>query len=197
MAKRPLQEINAGSMADIAFLLLIFFLVTTTMDTNKGMTRQLPPMPEKDQPQDDVKVKERDVFVVLVNRADQLLVEGQPMDISQLKEKTKEFFDNPQRKENLSDRKIKNIEFFGEVEVSKGVVSLQNDRGTSYKKYIEVQNELVAAINELRDELCRAKFHKPYAELSKQKDDLSKRQTKAIGKYYPLAISEAEPKTYK
>lgn len=188
MAKRKLQEINAGSMADIAFLLLIFFLVTTTMDTNSGMTRKLPPMPDPEAEPPDV--KERDVFVVLINRADQLAVEGRPTSISALKEKTKEFFDNPANKENLSGKKEKEIDFFGTVMVSRGVVSLQNDRTTSYEKYIEVQNELVAAINELRNDLAKRKFGKPFKDLEEEKQE-------AIKDYYPLAISEAEPKTYK
>ncbi len=188
MARRPLQEINAGSMADIAFLLLIFFLVTTTMDTNKGMMRQLPPIVPPEEIK-DTDVRERDVFVVLINRADQLLVEGSRMEISELREKTKEFFDNPTNNPNLSDRKSKEIEFFGTVDVSKGVVSLQNDRGTSYDKYIAVQNELVAAVNELRNDLSKRKFGKPF-------DDLDESQQDAVQKYYPLAISEAEPKTY-
>ncbi len=188
MAKRPLQEINAGSMADIAFLLLIFFLVTTTMDTNTGMTRKLPPPPEDDKKEIDIKVKERNVFVVLINRNNQLAVEGKLTNIGNLCEKTKEFFKNPSDDPNLSARKEKSkyIEFFGDIKISAGVVSLQNDRGTSYEKYIAVQNELLKAVNELRDELAMQRFGKRF-------DDLPEAESKAVKKYYPLAISEAEP----
>ena len=96
MARREIQEINAGSMADIAFLLLIFFLVSTTMDTDMGIIRRLPPMPDQDQPKDDkVDVKERNIFVVLVNRDNQLLVEGEVMNIKDLRDAAKEFIVNP------------------------------------------------------------------------------------------------------
>lgn len=187
MAKRELQEINAGSMADIAFLLLIFFLVTTTMDMDSGISRKLPPMPEEEQQDDQDKIKERNVFVVLINRNDQLLVEGEPLDIRFLKEKTKEFVENPTNKETLPEKKPTTIDFFGEYQVSKGVISLQNDRSTSYGTYIEVQNALTRAYNELRDELSLRKFGKKYADLSEPKQ-------KAVRKIYPQRISEAEPK---
>ncbi len=187
MAKRELQEINAGSMADIAFLLLIFFLVTTTMDTDTGIARKLPPMPENQEQLDNQKVKERNVFIVLINKNDQLLVEGEPTRINQLREKTKEFILNPLNKENLPEKKTINVPFFGQYEVTKGIISLQNDRGTSYKSYIQVQNELAAAINELRDNLAMQKFGKKF-------EDLSEDQADAVQTIYPMAISEAEPK---
>jgi len=194
MARRPLQEINAGSMADIAFLLLIFFLVTTTMETNKGLPRKLP---EIQPPTDDIPpVKQRNVFTVLINSNNQLLVEGKPGNLNNLCEEVKEFVTNPKNISNLSERaKPKEVEFFGTVDyASKGVVSLQNDRGTKYKVYIDVQNELVRAFAELRDAKAKSKFGKTYKELEKEKDDLSKRRVKAIRKIYPLAISEAEPR---
>ncbi len=187
MAKREIQEINAGSMADIAFLLLIFFLVTTTMDTDTGISRKLPPMPEEEKPQDDQKVKERNVFIVLLNRNNQLLVEGEPIQIGQLRDKTKEFIVNPENDPNLPEKKIIEVEYFGNYEVTKGVISLQNDRGTSYGSYIHVQNELAAAINELRDDLAMQKFGKKY-------EDLEEDQADAVQSIYPMAISEAEPK---
>lgn len=187
MARRALQEINAGSMADIAFLLLIFFLVTTTMDVDSGILRKLPPIEENEE-EDQKDVKERNVLIVLINKDNLLAVEGELTDISQLKDLTKEFIENPLRKENLSERKpAKEIEFFGMVETSKGVVSLQNDKSTEYGKYIEVQNELMAAFNELRNEIAVKQFGIPY-------DDLEKDKQKAIRKYYPLTISEAEPR---
>lgn len=174
-------------MADIAFLLLIFFLVTTTMDTDTGISRKLPPMPEEQEIKDDQKVKERNVFIVLLNRNNQLLVEGEPIQISQLRDKTREFILNPENDPNLPEKRIIEVEYFGNYEVTKGVISLQNDRGTSYGSYIHVQNELAAAINELRDELSMQKFGKKY-------EDLEEDQADAVQSIYPMAISEAEPK---
>ena len=187
MRKAPeMPELNTGSSADIAFLLLIFFLVTTTFDTDKGIIRMLPPIVEK-QEKSESKVKERNVFVVLVNAKDQLLVEGELMDIRQLREKTKEFLLNPLDLPNLPEKEEKDIPYFGKVRVGKGVISLQNDRGTSYGKYLEVQNELTAAGNEIKDQIAMQKFNKHF-------DDLSEDQQNAIKQYVPVMISEAEPK---
>ncbi|NLI25177.1 MAG: biopolymer transporter ExbD [Bacteroidales bacterium] len=187
MRKAPeMPELNTGSSADIAFLLLIFFLVTTTFDTDKGIIRMLPPIVEK-QEKSESKVKERNVFVVLVNAKDQLLVEGELMDIRQLREKTKEFLLNPEDLPSLPEKEEKDIPYFGKVRVGKGVISLQNDRGTSYGKYLEVQNELTAAGNEIKDQIAMQKFNKHF-------DDLSEDQQNAIKQYVPVMISEAEPK---
>lgn len=187
MARRDVGEINAGSMADIAFLLLIFFLVTTTMDVDSGIARKLPPPPEPNQEDDDSKIKERNIFVVLINKNNKLLVENEPLDIQFLREKAKEFIANPQDKENLPEKTEKEVEFFGKVMVSKGIISLQNDRGTSYGTYLTVQNELAAAYNELRDELGMKRFGKKF-------DECNKEQQEAIQDIYPQKISEAEPK---
>ncbi|MDI3525983.1 MAG: hypothetical protein PWR03_166 [Tenuifilum sp.] len=184
---RKVPEVNASSTADIAFLLLIFFLISTTMNVDTGLTRMLPPMPEKDQKQDDVEVKRRNIFTVLINKSDRLLVRGEPMDVQMLKEKTKEFIMNPNNDPNLSEIEEKEIPMIGRYRVSKGVVSLQNDRGTSYEMYMKVQNELVAAYNELREDLSTSVFGKPYQKLSKEEKD-------AISKAIPMRISEAEPK---
>ncbi len=184
---RSLGEINASSMADIAFLLLIFFLVTTTMNVDTGLARMLPPMPE-DQEDTEQDVRERNIFTVLINKSDRLLVEGFPMDITMLREKTKEFIANPANDPGLPEKDVVDIELFGPTEVSKGVISLQNDRGTSYRMYMLVQNELVAAYNELRDELARTKFGRSYNELLED-------EQKAVQRVYPQRISEAEPKS--
>ena len=152
MARREVQEINAGSMADIAFLLLIFFLVATTMDIDTGISRLLPPMPEDEEQEDDQEIRERNVFVVLINKDDQLFVEREVVDISELRQMTKDFFVNPNDDPDLSEKRETTIDFFGDMMVSKGVISLRNDIGTSYGKYIAVQNELAAAVNELRNE---------------------------------------------
>jgi Biopolymer transport protein len=188
---RKVEEINAGSMADIAFLLLIFFLMATTMNVDSGLSRLLPPMPDPHQKNnDDVQVKERNVFIVLVNKYDQLLVNGQPLDVHMLREKTKEFVNNPAENPNLSERKLEEIKGLGQWPVSKGVVSLQNDRGTSYEMYMMVQNELVAAYNELRDDFAKAKFGKKFDSLTQEEQDIVK-------DVYPQRISEAEPKNIK
>lgn len=185
---RKLQPINAGSMADIAFLLLIFFLVTTTMDVDTGLMRMLPPMPEKNRKLTQNKIKERNVFVVLINKNNDLLVEGKRMDIHNLRAAAKKFMANPNNKDNLPEKAWKDIPYFGHVFVTRNpVISLQNDRGTSYGTYIMVQNELIAAKDELRNELAMSKFGMKY-------DDLDKNRQDAIKKYYPAVISEAEPK---
>ena len=134
-------EINGGSMADIAFLLLIFFLVATTMDIDTGLSRKLPPMPEPGAQEDNKQIKERNVFVVLINANDQVMVEGSHMNIYKLREEAKEFIVNPSNKETLPEKELREIDLIGEVMVPKGIISLMNDRGTSYGLYIKVQNE--------------------------------------------------------
>jgi len=190
MAKKESPEINAGSMADIAFLLLVFFLVTTTMDSDLGMLRKLPPTLPPDMPKPPP-IKDRNVFVVLANANDQLLVEGELLDISQLKEAAKEFIANPMNKETLPEKKQVEVPIFGTRMVSKQVISLQNDNGTSYKLYIAVQNELARAYKELRNELAMDEFGVTYDALVEKGD---KARAKAIKKVYPQRISEAEPK---
>ena len=147
---RKTPEINASTTADIAFLLLVFFLVTTTMDVDTGITRKLPPPVEDDT---EIDIKDRNIFKVLVSSSDQLMVEGERTDISTLREDVKLFMTNPRNLEDLPEKELRFIENLGEIEVSKGVVSLKNDRGTSYEMYIKVQNELTAAFAELRDEV--------------------------------------------
>ena len=189
-AKKKVPEVNSSSTADIAFLLLVFFLCTTTMAVNKGLARRLPPPVPAEQKTEDLKVKERNVFVVLLNSNDQLLVQGEYLDIANLKDKAKEFIKNDANADNLPEKEVIEVEYFGNVAVTKNhVISLQNDRGTSYAAYINVQKELVAAYNELRNDLAQSKFGAIY-------DDLQEDQQKAIQKIYPQKISEAEPKNY-
>lgn len=198
MARRQAPEINAGSMADIAFLLLIFFLVTTTMDVDTGLTRKLPPMPEEPQEDLDIKVKQRNIFQVLVNANNDLLVEGDVMDVSKLREAAKEFIigDPNFQDEEMPEGKEVSIPLLGTVMVSKQIVSLQNDRGTDYGMYITVQNELVAAYNEVRNEFAQRKFGKTLSLLEKQAETSkkAKAQVDAVKDFYPQRISEAEPK---
>lgn len=188
--KREVPELNSSSTADIAFLLLVFFLMTTSMAVNKGLARRLPPPVPAEQKTEDLKVKERNVFVVLINSEDQLLVRGEYTELADLKEKAKEFIKNAGDDPNMPEKEPMDVEYFGTVMVTKNhVISLQNDRGTSYSAYINVQNELVAAYTELRNELSKAKFAKNF-------DELDSEQQKAIQKIYPQKISEAEPKNY-
>jgi len=184
---RKTPEIPAASLADIAFMLLIFFLVTTTMDVDSGLERRLPQWVDPETLDDDQQIKERNVFVVLVNRNNDLLVENEYADIGTLRERAKEFMANPYNDETLPEKEPTQVPYFGEVMVTKGVISLRNDLDTQYGTYIAVQNELVAAINELREELARQQFGKAYAELDSDQQD-------AIRQIYPSRISEAEPK---
>ncbi len=186
MGKKKMEEINASSMADIAFLLLIFFLVTTTMNVDTGLPRLLPPMPQKDQKEQEQDYTKRNVLLVRVNRSDKLLVGGKPMDITQLRDKAKEFLLNPNDDPELAERREKNIPGLGNIMVSKGVISLQNDRATTYAAYLQVQNELMGAYSDLRNALSKQRFGKSY-------DKLPEDQQKAIQAAYPLRISEAEP----
>lgn len=188
--KRKVPGINASSTADIAFMLLIFFLITTSMDTDRGLARRLPPPPENEKQKDDIIVKERNVLQIRLNKDDQLMIGGEWSDIKQLREKAKEFIANPKDDPNMPEKHAKTLPFFGNVMITeKHVISVQNDVGTSYDAYFQVQNELVAAYNELRDELAKAQFGKPFAECTEEQKD-------AISDYYPQKISEAEPKKY-
>ena len=174
--KRDIPEINAGSMADIAFLLLVFFLVTTTMDIPTGLQVALPPI--SDVPPEDSKQKKRVVLEVLVNANDQLLVEGGLMTIDRLRQKTIDHLTNEGRDPSLS------------TSSTKAIVSLKNDRGTSYDMYVQVYNELTAAYNIVRDDYSMDQYGKPYTKLDPQRD---KERIKEVKAKYPKKLSEAEP----
>lgn len=169
------NEINASSMADIAFLLLIFFLVTTTIAEDKGILVKLPPWSDVDP--DPTKMKTRNVYSVLVNAQNQLLVRGQVTNIRDLRNNTKEFIANPMRREDLSESP------------TKAIISLKNDRGTNYRTYLEVYNELQAAYNELWEEESLKRFNASY-------EKLPAAQKRTIRNAFPLIISEAEPTSF-
>jgi len=181
--RRGVPEINAGSMADIAFLLLIFFLVTTTMDVDSGISRKLPPMPEENV--EIPEIHKRNIFVVLINKNNKILAGiGSPTNIiemngdgsiSSLKDDVKTFITNNGGNPNSSDSP------------DKAVVSLQNQEGTSYKTYIQVQNELTKAYNELRDEKSNVDYGKDFNRLDNE-------EQKKIKDFYPMKVSEAETK---
>lgn len=170
--QRAAPEINASSMADIAFLLLAFFLVTTTIDVEKGITVRLPEW--SNEPPENVKINSRNVFSVLVNAQNQLLVRGELADVKELREKAKEFIMNPARKDDLAELP------------AAAIISLKNDRGTKYGTYIEVYNELKAAYNELWEEESMAQFGEHYS------DDLAKSKKDKIKTKIPFVLSEAE-----
>ncbi len=204
MARRATPEVNAGSMADIAFLLLIFFLVTTTIEKDKGIARQLPP---KEDIVDPPKIKEKNLFIVNVNRNDQLLVEEKLMELKDLRQAAITFLDNggapsgsPEYCNYCKGRR--NPESSDNPD--KAVISVQNDRLTSYKMYIAVQNELVAAYNFLRDRESQRLYGWKFTEKTKDlnegkikgeatKEALQK-QLEEVQKLFPLKLSEAEPK---
>jgi hypothetical protein len=203
MAKRSAPEVNAGSMADIAFLLLIFFLVTTTIETDSGLNRKLPPMEDQVDPPI---IREKNIFTVVVNKNDQLLVEEELTDIKDLRSLAVAFLDNGggvgeeacdyclgERNESSSDNP------------DKAIISLKNNRETSYKVYIAIQNELVAAYNELRNrEFLRlypsiglnfVDAQKRYDDPRTSADDAEDLKLKldVVKKMFPQKLSEAEP----
>lgn len=183
---RKVTEINASSTADIAFLLLIFFLVTTTMDVDSGIQRILPPAVD-DQQELGQDIHARNLLLVFVSASDEIMVGGQRMDISMIKDKVVEFISNPFDNPNMSSKKESDIEGIGKYMGSEGIVSLQNDRGTSYNTYVKVQNELSRAFGEIRDAESIRLFGKKYSELDSD-------QRVAMRKAVPDRVSEAEPR---
>ena len=171
-------------MSDISFLLLAFFLLVSNINTDQGIARRLPPPLPKDQ--EPPEIHERNIFVVKINSKDRLLFNGEVGDIADLKDRAKEFLGNPNNDIHLPEKIKQDIDLLGTMDISKGVISLQNDRGTSYDMYVAVQNELTAAINEMRNELSQEKFGRKYT-------DLNAKQAAAIDQAIPIAISEAEP----
>lgn len=183
--KREIAEINAGSMADIAFLLLIFFLVTTTMDVDKGLNRKLPAI-EEEQQETEVVIKKRNIFEVVVNSNNDLLVEENYMELKDLREAAKEFIDNNGNGNCEPCQGARDPE--SSDEPSKAIISLSHDRGTSYEMYITVSNELSAAYDELREDLAQRTF-------GMSLEDALEDEARAdfIKETYPQIISEAEP----
>jgi len=196
MAKRAAPEVNAGSMADIAFLLLIFFLVTTTIETDSGINRRLPEIqPDTNEP---VVLKQKNIFTVLLNGKDQLLVEDELMELKDLRKAAIEFLDNGGdgscsychgKKDPASSDNP-----------DKAVISLKNERETSYKTYIAVQNELVAAYNVLRDARAQALYGQPFTKMEANLNDVNwpgnktklKEQLEKIKVEYPQKLSEVQ-----
>ena len=190
-SKRKAGEINSSSMADIAFLLLIFFLVTTTMDVDSGMKRTLPPIADNEQQQDDVELKERNVLMVNVSKEGRIMVgtdEYMPVDLnrrgdhSRMSREVLDFLAGVDR----SEKKETEIEPTINCEISLGVVSLKADNETKYNIYLQVQDELTHAFNVYRDLISVQAYGKPF-------DELNEIQAGNIRKAVPVKVSEAEP----
>ena len=192
--KKKVPGLNQSSTADISFILLIFFLITTSMDTDMGLARRLPRPPEENQEDATMDIKSRNILYVRMNSAGQLWVKDEMEsgyeDLKNLRNRVKEFVKNEKNLSKYPEKHVKNIDILGQCFVTdKHVISVQTDRGTPYAVYFEVQNELVAAYNELRNELSKQKFGRPY-------DALGDEEKVAVRAYYPQNISEAEPKEY-
>jgi len=204
MAKRSAPEINAGSMADIAFLLLIFFLVTTTIDKDKGLVRQLPP------PLDEEIVppiiKQKNLFVVLVNGNNELLVEDERMELADLRQAAIDFLDNggiPAGQEGYCDFCQAARSPSSSDNPDKAIISMSSDRKTNYTTYVAVQNELGAAYNYLRDRESQRLYGWKYTEVKAAIDagnydgnvEKTEEKLKEIRVLIPFKLSEAEPKS--
>jgi len=186
-----MPQVNSASTADMAFILLIFFLTATSMGTDKGLARQLPPPVPDEFKNQETNIKTRNVLRIQINSQNQVSCQGEAIDKKLLKAKVKEFIENKNDNMDMPQKVIlKDLPFLGNVMATKNhVVSLQSDRGTQYQIYIEVQNEIVAAYNELRNEFSLANFNKPYEELDEERQ-------KVVRAVYPQKISEAEPRNY-
>ncbi|MBR6333825.1 MAG: biopolymer transporter ExbD [Bacteroidales bacterium] len=189
MSKRKTPGLSTGAMSDISFLLLTFFLLTSSINTEQGIPRKLPPPKTEDTQEQIVDIKRRNVLNVEVNYLDQISCNGEIIMISELKDKAKEFFANPTNSDELPEKQNKLIEGIGDYAVSKGVVSLRNDQGTSYDMYVQVQNELQRAVNELRDEAALQYFGKKFSVLDSAAQ-------KSVSTAIPMSISEAPPMDY-
>lgn len=201
MARRSSPEINAGSMADIAFLLLIFFLVTTTMETDRGISRKLPPMQDEDVVPPII--RQKNIFTVIVSRDNQLLVEDELMELKDLRKAAVEFLDNGG---GVGEEACDYCQGARDPQSSdnpeKAIISLVNDRKTEYGTYISVQNELVAAYNQLRNREANRLFNMDFTQMEANYNDVNwrgnkeqlKERIEQIKTMYPQKLSEAEPK---
>ena len=201
--KRKVPGINASSTADISFILLIFFLVVTSMNSSTGLNVRLPEPPEDEELQDPPKIKKRNSLIVLVNMENQIMItqgEKQPyeIEVNELRQLAKEFISNADNRADYPEKHAEDIVFEDkgvehvlpsgrqQMVTSKHVISLQTHRGTNYNTYFEVSHALYGAYDELRDELARKEFGKPY-------DKLEEVQQMLCRLYYKTMISEAEP----
>lgn len=187
MAVRKPPTLNGTQTADMAFIMVCFFMMVTTMGSEFGLIRMLPPWVED---HDAVEpINRRNVFIVGISQNNELLVQNEHVEVRDIREMVKEFFDLSNDCETCPEKEYQELPYIGNIKVNKGaLVSLQNDRSTGYRIYIQVQNEIAAAINELRDDFSMQRFGMKY-------DDLTSTQQEVVGRQvYPMAISEAEPR---
>ena len=193
--KRKVPGLNSSSTADISFILLIFFLITTSMDTDQGLARTLPRPPEDENQNNEIKVKERNILNIRIYKDNYIMIatlsnEEYIGNVAEITERAKLFIKNEQNDPNLPEVAEKDFNLLGSVRVTPNhVISVQTDRGTSYGVYFQVKDALVKAYNELRNELAKEKFHCTY-------EQCTDKQRAAIRKAIPQKISEAEPKRY-
>ena len=208
MAKRAAPEVNAGSMADIAFLLLIFFLVTTTIAKDKGLLRSLPPIDDSEV--EPPIIKQKNLFTVLINRNNQLLVEDEEMPLKNLRQAAIEFLDNG-GSTNAAGESCDYCKGKKDASSSdhpdKAIISMKHDRETTYEKYMDVQNELVAAYNILREREATRLYKKYYPDAENvftamleqkeknqfSKDEVLNERIETVKNLFPMKLSEAEP----
>ncbi|MDO4692345.1 MAG: biopolymer transporter ExbD [Porphyromonadaceae bacterium] len=187
--KRKTPGINGSSSADIAFMLLIFFLITTSMDTDKGLKRRLPPLAPKQQKDKPVEIRDRNIMRLLVNRADEIVISKQnqviPVSLDKLKDVAVEFILNPKDDPNLPEKEVREIPGLGmqRVVIPGYAISLKSEIETSYQMFVSVQNELIRAYNEAWDTYAKQKFGKGF-------NDLTVSQQKSVTEAYPMHISE-------
>ena len=199
--RKGAPEVNAGSMADIAFLLLIFFLVTTTIETDAGLDRMLPPI---EPPDTDVVIKQKNIFTVSINKSGQLLVEEELMNLEDLRDAAIAFLDNggaPAGSPEYCNYCQGKRDASSSDNPQKAIISLKNDRETAYKTYITVQNELVCAYNDLRNRESRRLYNRDFTEMESEylnpetptsvRDEL-KEKVQRIQELFPQKLSEAE-----
>jgi len=199
--RKGAPEVNAGSMADIAFLLLIFFLVTTTIETDAGLDRMLPPI---EPPDTDVVIKQKNIFTVSINKSGQLLVEEELMNLEDLRDAAIAFLDNggaPAGSPEYCNYCKGDHDASSSDNPQKAIISLKNDRETAYKTYITVQNELVGAYNYLRNRESRRLYNRDFTEMESEylnpetpssvRDEL-KEKVQRIQELFPQKLSEAE-----
>ena len=199
---RKIPEVNSSSMADIAFLLLVFFLVTTTIATDKGLTLTLPPKADPNQPPPDITKNERNIYKILVNSSDRILIEDEPVtDLSGLREEVKEFilnFGKPSEEYidiyNSLPAPLKALSRKSESssdDPKEAVVSFKADRGTSYDIYIAILDELQGAYYEIYGARVGLTADEFRALDRKKPAEQQKYQTAREG--IPMNISIAEP----
>lgn len=183
--KREIPEINATSTADMAFMLLVFFLLTTSMETEKVIQRILPPASDSVRSSKPIQVKKRNLLEIKIDASGGILCNGEPVPIKDLKQSVKSFIENVDNDNSLPEKNLRHIPLLGDVSVTDShVIAIHYEENTDYYSYFEVQNQVMMAYGELREELCRKVFHCNYT-------DADADEKEALRAYYPQRISES------